>query len=298
MIILETLENGDLSLECPQCHKLSIGKKANAWRLKKNHESLCKSCTTVNKNIRRGQEKRQAILTDPRNTRENGVFILEFPYPDNNTCKVECMICNDIYERKYSPTIFNGRGCKSCSRKLMQQANNKHNTVNYKHRLYTIFSNMVDRTTNPNNKHYKYYGARGIKICGEWLQDRCTFFDWALANGYSDDLTIYRNDNNLGYTPDNCQWKNMEYQQRTTRLLQENNKSGYRGVSLNSSKVSWRARIKAGLGNKEIHLGSYQSAKLAGYYYDKYVRDHNLEHALNFTDEEYAQITEAIALTT
>ena len=297
MIILETLENGDLSLECPQCHKPSIGKKANAWRVRNNPESLCTKCTTTNNNIRRGQEKRQAILTDPRNTRENGVFILEFPYPNNNICKVECMTCHDIYERKYAPSLFNSRGCKSCSRKLMQQANNKHATINHKHRLYSIFASMVERTTNPNHHHYKYYGARGIKICDEWLQDRRTFFDWALANGYSDNLTIDRDNNDLGYTPDNCKWKTMEYQQRTTRLLQENNQSGYRGVSVpTKSQPSFRARITVSY--KEIHIGSYSTAELAGYHYDKYVRDNNLEHTLNFTDEEYNKITEAIALTT
>lgn len=293
MIILETLENGDLSLECPQCHKHTVGKKSNAARVRNNPDSLCASCTTSNRNRQQGHDKRQAILTDPRNTRENGVYIVAFPYSDN-TCVVECMTCHNTYERKYAPSLFKGRGCKDCSRKLMQQANNKHDIVNHEHRLYSIFSSMRERTENPNHHHYKYYGGRGIKICDEWLKDRTKFYDWALANGYKDGLTIDRNNNNLGYSPDNCHWKTMKYQQRTTRRIQENNASGYRGVSMNSSKVSWRARIRVGVDKPEVHLGSFKTAKLAAYHYDKYVRENNLEHTRNFTNEEYNQITTAL----
>lgn len=69
----------------------------------------------------------------------------------------------------------------------------------------------------PSNDNYKYYGALGITICDEWLNDFSTFANWSLANGYTDELTIDRKDNTRGYSPDNCRWITIQEQQRNKR---------------------------------------------------------------------------------
>ena len=56
--------------------------------------------------------------------------------------------------------------------------------------MYYILDTMIARTSNPNHSAYKYYGARGIKVCDEWLNDRGTFFTWALANGYEKGIEL------------------------------------------------------------------------------------------------------------
>jgi len=85
-----------------------------------------------------------------------------------------------------------------------------------KTRLYSIWKGMRSRCMNENDKDYKNYGGRGIKICEEW-SEFVPFRDWALNNGYQNNLTIDRTNNNGNYEPSNTAWKNLTEQARNRR---------------------------------------------------------------------------------
>jgi hypothetical protein len=65
---------------------------------------------------------------------------------------------------------------------------------------------MKQRCYNKNNPKYKNYGARGIRICDEWLNDVSAFIKWSLDNGYDDTLSIDRINVDGDYEPSNCRW--------------------------------------------------------------------------------------------
>lgn len=99
-------------------------------------------------------------------------------------------------------------------------------------RLNRIYHEMKNRCLCKTSDKYKYYGGRGISICEEWLNDFKSFYDWAMSNGYSDDLTIDRINNDGNYEPSNCRW--------ATRCQQIQNTSRTRNYKGKCLSEWWR----------------------------------------------------------
>jgi hypothetical protein len=134
-------------------------------------------------------------------------------------CRCDCG--KEIEVRSFSLKNGDNQGCGCLQRKRVGEANTKHGGT--KTRLYRIWEGMHTRCNNPNRKRYPAYGGRGITVCQEW-RDFATFRDWALTNGYQDDLTIDRKDNDGNYEPGNCRWATQVEQQNNRR----NNRKGMR----------------------------------------------------------------------
>lgn len=134
------------------------------------------------------------------------------------TCRCQCGKVKRISQSSLTRGLTKSCGC--LQRKISKEVNkNNKNPVTHglsRENLYRRFHGMKSRCYNPNNTAYHNYGGRGIKICDEWLNDFESFYVWAIENGYREDLTIDRINNDGNYEPSNCRW--------TTRKVQQNNR--------------------------------------------------------------------------
>ncbi len=108
-------------------------------------------------------------------------------------------------------------------KEVKMPAKSKYPKRDYRYkRLSHIWQDIKTRCYNDKSKPYKYYGYLGIKMCQDW-HDRCKFIEWALNNGYEDNLTIDRIDSTKNYSPDNCMWVT---QSENTRNMAKSYKGG------------------------------------------------------------------------
>lgn len=111
---------------------------------------------------------------------------------------------------------------------------------------------MKHRCYSPKNDSYKHYGARGIKVCDEWLNDFMNFYNWAIGNGYKEGLTIDRVDVNGNYKPSNCRWVTMKKQQNNRS---NNHYVMYENKKYTISELAELNNMDRNLLNKRIRRG-------------------------------------------
>ncbi len=127
-----------------------------------------------------------------------------------------CIFCKQEVEKE----IRNGKRNKSCGCVWHSENKGDYKHGGYGTRLYRIHHSMKQRCLNFKDSHFKDYGGRGITICPEWtdkLNGFINFRNWALNNGYADNLQINRIINDGNYCPKNCEWSTHEENSRNRR---------------------------------------------------------------------------------
>lgn len=158
---------------------------------------------------------------------------------------------------------------KSCGCLLKE---NKGPTLKHGHaqnrkrsKTYIAWHDMLQRCNNPKDEIYKYYGARGIKVCNRWLEFKNFLED---VGEIPKSLTLDRIDNNKGYYPENCKLSTMKEQSRNKR---SNVNISYDGKTWclndlakkhNVHKDTLRYRLKIGLSIEEALTPPTEKGKL------------------------------------
>ena len=173
-------------------------------------------------------------------------------------CKCECGKYKEVPVRN----LIIGQ-TKSCGCLQREDASNRMSTFNKetaihndatrenKTRLYKIWVDMKRRCNNPNRLSASNYHNKGISYCKEW-ETYLPFKEWALNNGYTDELTLERKDVSQNYCPENCTWIPLSEQSKNTtrnKYLTYNNETlilSDWAKKLNMSSKTLLYRLKRG----------------------------------------------------
>ena len=155
-------------------------------------------------------------------------------------------------------------------------------------RIGNIFSGMKRRCYNQNDENYRWYGAKGIKICDEWMNNPKAFELWSIENGYNDNLTIDRENEEKDYCPENCRWitsnDNSKYKS-TTHIIDVNGEK-HTGrewadrLKISTNVINTYVR-KYGEDNTKEFIKRYlenpgEKPKNKQSYYDLYMNENNI----------------------
>lgn len=155
--------------------------------------------------------------------------------------------CGCVQKRKVSETMF------------------KHG-LSDKHPLYSIWKNMKKRCNNPKASEYENYGGRGISVCENWSNKFQDFYNWAITNGWSEDLTIDRIDNDGNYCPENCRWSTFKTQMNN---MTKNHYVQYNDSLYTLSTLAEHLNIPYNVVRYRISNCKWNVEKLIKYYNDR-----------------------------
>ncbi len=159
-------------------------------------------------------------MIDITNKKFNKLKAIKFFSKDKYNNQIWVFICDCGTTKKiYKGAVMSGH-TKSCGcflkSKEMQEIRKRPRTHGMRNtRIYSIWKNMLGRVRCSTNQDYSNYGGRGINIDKKWIKFEGFYED--MSDGYKENLTIDRINNNKGYSKKNCRWVTTKEQNRNKR---------------------------------------------------------------------------------
>ena len=175
----------------------------------------------------------------------------------------KCRCGNHFEDYLHRVKAYKSRNC-GCIRRNLHGASS--------HPLANRYFDMLERCYNKRNPRYRYYGARGITVCDEWVEHPHKYYAYlmSLPDYMKDGYTIDRIDNDGNYEPGNVRWADRHTQSANQRAFP--GVTGYTGVWVH--KKRFRATIK--LNDKQTYIGLADTPKEAAKLRDKYIIENEL----------------------
>lgn len=174
---------------------------------------LTKSCGCITK-----ENNFNRCMIDLTGRTFGRLTVIQYDHSKNGAywlCRCECGKTKVIKGTSLTKGLTTSCGCKS--REMSINRSTTHGMTGT--RLYRIRSGMIARCYKENASSYPKYGAKGITVCDEWLGENgfVNFYNWAMENGYKDNLTLDRINPKGNYEPSNCRWATYKEQANNTK---------------------------------------------------------------------------------
>ena len=146
------------------------------------------------------------------------------PKYKGDTCYYKCICdCGKIVNVCHGNLVSGiAKSCGCLMEEICSKKASKHGCS--KEKLYLVWKTMKKRCYCKQDKHYKWYGEKGVKVCEEWKNNYISFRKWAYENGYKDTkeftkYTIDRIDPCGDYEPSNCRIDDWVTQRHNRRKI-------------------------------------------------------------------------------
>ena len=196
--------------------------------------------------------------------------IVSFAGRDRHGTKLWNCVC-DCGNRKKNPVRLSElkRGTTRSCGCVMHETNKGKNSTHGMtgSRIHNEYKSMMNRCYCKSGHGWKNYGGRCITVCDEWRGHFIVFYEWAMNNGYADNLSLDRIDVNGNYSPQNCRWATAKQQsnnKRTNRMVESGGivhtvTEWSEILGINKSTI--RGRLDRGWSNDEILLPVFEKGK-------------------------------------